>query len=47
MQIGDEYPNITLEQYLIAKRKASDPGASKETIEKYNAFSAVLLNNYT
>jgi len=47
MQIGDEYPNITLEQYLIAKRKASQPGASKETIDKYNAFSAVLLNNYT
>ena len=47
MQIGDEYPNITVQQYLLAKQKASQPGASKETIDKYNAFSALLLNNYT
>jgi len=46
MQISDEYPNIILEQYLIAKQKASEPGASKQTIAEYNAFSAVLLNNY-
>ena len=46
MQISDEYPNITLEQFLLAKQKASEPGASKETIDKYRAFGALLLNNY-
>ena len=47
IQIADEYPNITVQQYLLAKQKASQPGASKETIDKYNAFSALLLNNYS
>jgi hypothetical protein len=47
MQIADEYPNITLEQFLLAKQKASEPGASKETIDKYHAFGALLLNNYS
>jgi len=46
MQIADEYPNITVEQFLLAKQKASKPGASKQTIDEYNAFATLLLNNY-
>jgi hypothetical protein len=47
MQISDEYPNITLQQFLLAKQKASQPGASKETIDEYKAFATLLLNNYS
>jgi hypothetical protein len=46
MQIADKYPNITVEQFLLAKQKASKPGASKQTIDEYNAFATLLLNNY-
>jgi hypothetical protein len=47
MQVADEYPNITVQQFLLAKQKASQPGASKQTIDEYNAFATLLLNNYS
>lgn len=47
MQIADGYPNITVEQFLLAKQKASQPGASKQTIDEYNESVKVLLNNYS
>jgi len=46
MQSSDVYPNITIEQYRIAKEKANQPNASKQTILGYDLYSGVLLNNY-
>jgi hypothetical protein len=47
MQLSDEYPNITIQQFLLAKQKASEPNASAETKAAYYTLSAMLLNNYS